>query len=175
MDFRRTALAGALLGAAAIVGVFGVSSAVSPATGAISPTLTRTVSIEIHPTQLLFISPSGATSAYPTGPLPAGSRVLGYDTDSQNGRVVGQDFEVCTVSFNLNALCDDMVEFAGQQGNLRVSWTFQWPSTGTTGPQHFDGVVMGGTGSYRNAQGAFHAVAIANNSLRLVAVLTTPA
>jgi len=175
MDFRRGAVTGALLGAAAIVGIFELSSAASPATGALSPTVTRTVTIDIHPTQLLFISPTGATSAYPTGPLPAGSRVLGNDADLQNGRVIGQDFEVCTVSFNLNALCDDMLEFAGQRGDLRVSWSFQWPSSGTAGPKDFEGVIMGGTGSYRNAQGIFHAMAIANNSLRMVAELTTPA
>ena len=37
-----------------------------------------------------------------------------------------------------------MVELNGGS-NLRVSWTFQWPSTGTTGPAAFDGVVLGGS------------------------------
>ena len=76
------------------------------------------------------------------------------------------------MSFDLNALCDDTVVLSGK-GDLRVSWTFQWPATGPAGPSAFDGVVLGGTGAYRNAEGVFHAVALANHDLRLVARITT--
>jgi hypothetical protein len=129
------------------------------------------LSVVAHPTQLDFITASGASSQPPHGPLVTGDRVLGRDDLLQAGTVVGHDDEVCTVTFDRYVLCDDMLSFR-TQGNVRVTWTFQWPASGSSGPSTYDGVIEGGTGSYRNARGDFHAVALPNRDVQFTATIT---
>ncbi|HKA03217.1 MAG TPA: hypothetical protein VKD67_02780 [Acidimicrobiales bacterium] len=124
------------------------------------------LSFVIHPTALAFITPTGESSSVPAGPLAPGSRVLGSDDLLIGGVVAGHDNEVCTVSFELNVLCDDMLSFSGT-GDVHATWTFQWPTDGSAGPATFDGVVAGGTGAYRGAVGAFHAVALPNRDVQI--------
>jgi hypothetical protein len=119
----------------------------------------QTISAVIHRTNLVFVTPSGSSTPYPTGPVVPGDRVLGRDDLLQHGSTIGSDFEVCTASFGLHVLCDDMVDITNV-GELHVTWMFQWPSSGTSGPSVWDGVVDGGTGNYANASGDFHARAL---------------
>ena len=60
----------------------------------------------------------------------------------QIGRTVGHDNEACTVSFDRDVLCQDIVILDGR-GDLQASWTVQWPAAGI--PASFDGVIDGGT------------------------------
>lgn len=118
---------------------------------------TQTISMTIHLTNLDFVTASGTSSPYPTASLSPGDRVIGRDDVLHNGSVVGSDYEFCTVGFGLHVLCDDMVEITNV-GQMRISWMFQWPSSGS--PLEWQGVVDGGTGGYRNAIGTFQAQAL---------------
>ena len=129
------------------------------------------LSIVVHQTQLEFLTSAGASSQMPKGPLVVGDRVFGRDDLLQAGSLVGQDYEVCTVTFDRHVACDDMLLMANQ-GDLHVTWAFQWPASGRSGPRAFDGVVDGGSAAYRNARGDFHAVTLANGDLQLTAVIT---
>jgi hypothetical protein len=133
----------------------------------------REPSIVLHRTNLLFVAASGSTSPYPTGPLAPGDRVLGRDDIYQQRSDIGSDYEVCTVSFSLNVLCDDMVNITNV-GQLHVTWSFQWPATGTTGPTSWSGVVDGGTRSYQDAVGSFQAQALPDQDVNITLHLVRP-
>ena len=170
---RRTAIVTAVLAAVGLGAVGRAYASQTDPGNAASPSSTsRVLAVVVHPTKFLFVTPSSVSSGFPTRPLRPGDRVLGTDEIRQGTATIGVDYEVCTVSFALNVLCDDMMMLSGK-GDLRVSWTFQWPATGNAGPSAFDGVVLGGTGAYRNAEGVFHAVALANHDQRLDATITT--
>ena len=166
MDLRARILTAVVL-LTFLLGLAGVAATVNE-DGAASAPPPKTLVVDSRPTELMFISPSGTTTALPTGPLAIGSRVLGQNLDYERKSLVGTDFEQCTVTFNLNALCDDMLEFR-DGSDIRVSWTFRWPASGSSGPKSFDGVILGGTRAWRGAYGDFHAIAIANNGVRLIA------
>lgn len=117
----------------------------------------QTIDLSIHQTNLEFVTASGVSSPYPTGPLSVGDRVVGRDDVLQNGSVIGGDYELCTVGFGLHVLCDDMVDVTNV-GQMHIAWMFQWPTSGA--PLSWDGVVDGGTGGYQDAIGAFHAQAL---------------
>jgi hypothetical protein len=86
--------------------------------------------------------------------------------------VVGRDFEVCTVSFGQHVVCDDVLSF-DDRGDLHATWAFQWPSTGTSGPSAFDGVIDGGTSLFHNATRDFHAAAVwPGRDLQITATFT---
>jgi hypothetical protein len=156
-----------------VVGVVGPALAGCAAAAARTPEPPGAThsSIVVHPTQVEFLSLSGASSRFPTGPLAAGDRVLGSDDLLQGGSTVGHDYEVCTVTFDLHLLCDDMLSFTNK-GDLHVTWEFQWPATSSRGPSTFDGVIDGGTSTYRNARGDFHAVALPDRDLEMTATIT---
>jgi hypothetical protein len=163
----RALLVSAVGATALLAAGCGASSAVrSP-----SPVVPATeLSIVVHPTHLEFITPTGTSTPFPTGPLPAGSRVLGTDDLVAADAVVGHDYEACTVSFDLHVLCDDILSFTGK-GDLHAAWTFQWPASGTTGPASFDGIVDGGTGAYHNVRGDFHAQTLPNQDIQITGTL----
>jgi hypothetical protein len=75
------------------------------------------------------------------------------------------------MSFALHVLCDGMISFTGR-GDLHATWTIQWLASGAVGPSSFDGVIEGGTASYRNAAGDFHAIALPNRDVQLSADIT---
>jgi hypothetical protein len=131
---------------------------------------THTISVTTHPTDLLFISPSGQTFQFPIGPLAPGTQVLASDTLTQHGTGVGNDSEHCTITFSVNALCDDTAVFVGGD-QLRVSYTFQWPSTGPL--TSLNGEIIGGTGSYYGARGHFYQAANPDGSFQLTGSYTT--
>jgi hypothetical protein len=154
---------------AAVVVLF--SSAVAGQSSAAHHRGTTEVSIVAHPINLEFLTSTGASSPFPTGPLAPGDRVLGRDDILQAASLVGSDEEVCTVTFDRQVLCDDVVSFTGK-GDLHVTWAYQWPASGTTGPQSFDGVVDGGTSAYAGAQGDFQATALTGRDLHITATIT---
>jgi hypothetical protein len=156
-----------LLGAAAL-SLTGHSAAAAPTAHKETPP--QTISVVAHPTNLLFIAPSGQTFPFPTGPLAPGTRILGSESITQDAVAVGNDFEQCTVSFNLNVLCDDTVVFDGGD-QLRVSWALRWPSTGA--PSSWSGPIIGGSGLYDGARGQFQAATNRDSSIRLTATFTT--
>jgi hypothetical protein len=133
----------------------------------------REISVVLHQTDLLFVTTSGSASPYPTGPLVPGDRVLGRDDIEQNGSDIGSDYEVCTASFGLNVLCDDMVNITNN-GQLHVTWSFQWPASGTTGPPNWSGVVDGGTGIYQNAIGSFQAQLLPDHDVNITMHIVRP-
>jgi hypothetical protein len=128
------------------------------------------VTVVLHPTDFEFVTPAGASPTFPIAPLAVGDRVVGRDAIMQSGRRAGTDYEVCTISFDLHALCDDTLNIDGK-GDLHASWILQWPRTGTAGPKSFDGIIDGGAAAYQNATGDFHAVALAGHDLRITATL----
>jgi hypothetical protein len=121
-------------------------------------------------TAIRFFTASGPITGFPASPLMSGDRIIGQDRILQNGRAAGRDNEACTVSFGRDVLCQDIVILTGQ-GDLQVSWTFQWPATGTRGPASFDGVIDGGTGRFAAARGTFHAATLPDGDMQITAVI----
>ena len=156
----------AALGVAAL-SLAGNSAAAAPT--AHKAAQAHTISLVTHPTNLLFISPSGQTFQTPTGPLAPATQVLASESLTQDGAAVGNDYEHCTITFNVNALCDDTALFVGGD-QLRVSYTFQWPSTGPL--TSLSGEIIGGTGPYDGARGQFHEVANPDGSFQLTGTYT---
>ena len=126
------------------------------------------LSFVTHQANIEFVTATEATQ-FPTGPLAPGDRIIGRDDILRGRSVIGHDYEACTVTFGLNVLCEDMVSLTGR-GDLHVTWTFQWPSApGSTGPTAWDGVVDGGTGSFSEAHGSFHAAPLASGDISITA------
>jgi hypothetical protein len=135
---------------------------------------TREITLVVHGTDHEFIAASGASTPYPTGPLAPGDRVVGRDQDfSQTGSPIGTDYEVCTASFDLHVLCNDTID-EPNVGQLHVTWMFQWPTSGTTGPSAWSGAVEGGTGAFKDAIGDYQAQAQSNGDDLIVAHITQP-
>jgi len=153
MQFKTSVALGALAALAVAGGAAAAASAqaAAPAAG----TLTLTTQL----TALQFFSNTGPITGWPTAPLVPGDRIVGQDRILQDGTPAGHDNEACTVSFNRDVLCQDILILDGQ-GDVQASWTFRWPATGNQGPASFDGIIDGGTGSFRAAHGWFHAQAL---------------
>jgi hypothetical protein len=167
MSLPKTFALASILGVASL-SLAGYSAAASPT--AAKEDRSQTISFTTHPTNLLFISPSGQTFQVPTGPLAPGTQVLASDSLTQRGAAVGTDYEHCTMTFGITALCDDTAVFVGGD-QLRVSYTFQWPSSGTL--TSLSGEIIGGTGTYDGARGQFHQVANPDGSFQLTGTYTT--
>jgi hypothetical protein len=150
----------ALVGAGAVVLTTSHSNASTP----------TSVTVDVHATNIEFLTASGATTGYPRTPLVTGDRVVGRDQLLQSGSAVGHDDEICTVGFDNEVVCDDVLALTNR-GDLHVAWMFQWPSTGNGGPKTFDGVVDGGTSQYRNARGSFHATALTNGGVHIAVTI----
>jgi hypothetical protein len=150
------------LGLAAFAGACGSAHAATSA-----PTQ---LTVVVHPTDVEFVTHAGASPTFPSAPLAVGDRVVGRDSITQAGVRAGTDYEVCTISFDLHALCEDTLVIDGR-GDLHASWILQWPRTGATGPKGFDGIIDGGTAAYRNATGDFHAVALGGRDLQITATI----
>ena len=128
------------------------------------------LSFTSHLTAIEFFTGTGPVTGFPTAPLVPGDRIVGQDTIVQAGQRVGHDNETCTVSFDRDVLCQDIVILDGR-GDLQTSWTFQWPATGIAGPSSFDGVIGGGTAEFQSSHGSFHATALSNGDLEITADL----
>ena len=145
------------LGALAALAVAGGASAAAAAQAATPATGTLTITTQL--TALQFFSNTGPITGWPAAPLVPGDRIVGQDRILQDGTPAGHDNEACTVSFNRDVLCQDIIILDGQ-GDMQASWTVRWPATGNQGPASFDGIIDGGTGSFRAAHGWFHAQAL---------------
>jgi hypothetical protein len=169
---RTTTFATAALFGLAALSFAGYSAAAATTTPKVAEARAQTISLVGRGGERLFITPAGQTSPFPTGPLARGTRVLAYETDTQDGVAAGTDFEQCTMSFGLNALCYDTAMLPGR-GQLLVSYILHWPSTGTSGPSSWTGQVIGGSGAYDGARGQFQAVASPDGSDRITLTFTT--
>lgn len=116
-------------------------------------------------TNLQFVTAGGQSVQYPTEPLSPGDRVLGLDSIFQAGAKVGHDYETCTVGFNLEVLCQDMLTVTNQ-GDMLISWEFTWPASGSP-PSSWQGVIAGGTGTYRGAAGDYLAILQPDQTFRI--------
>ena len=146
MQFKTTVAVGAL---AALAVTGGAAAAAAAQAAAPAAPLTLTAQL----TALQFFTSTGPITGLPTAPLVPGDRIVGQDRILQAGMPAGHDNEACTVSFNGDVLCQDIM-ILDDQGDLQASW----PDTGV--PASFDGIIEGGTGSFRAAHGWFHAQAL---------------
>jgi hypothetical protein len=162
MHIRTWVAVGGLAALAVAGGAAGAAAAQA------TPHAPRQLTFVSRLTAIQFFTPSGPITGFPTGPLAPGDRIIGQDRILQNGRPAGHDNEVCTVSFDRDVLCQDIVILTGQ-GDLQVSWTIQWPATGTRGPASFDGVIDGGTAHFAAAHGTFHAATRPDGDMQITA------
>jgi len=168
----RTRIAVALAVAAAVGGAAGVASAATGQAGiATAHASMPQETFLLQRTDLEFFSNTGPISGFPTSPLVPGDRVVGQDRILQGGKVVGHDDEVCTIAFSRDAVCQDMVILGGL-GDIQASFTFQWPASGNRGPASFTGVIDGGTGQLRTANGSYRADALPDGDLRITLTMT---
>jgi len=158
---NRTRILTAALAAVALAGgAAGVAAAqasahtVNAATAQATSPAPRHLTIVLQRTAIAFFSNTGPIKGWPATPLVPGDRVIGQDRVLQGGRPAGRDNEACTVSFNRDVLCQDIIILDGQ-GDVQASWTLRWPATGS--PASFDGIIDGGTGTFAAADGTFHA------------------
>jgi hypothetical protein len=161
----RTRVAAAALAAIAVAGGSAAAAAAQAA-----PHAPRQLTFVSHLTAIQFFTASGPITGFPTTPLVPGDRIIGQDRILQHGKPAGHDNEICTVSFGRDVLCQDIVILTGQ-GDLQVSWTIQWPATGTRGPASFNGIIDGGTGRFATAHGTFHAATLPDGDMQITADL----
>jgi hypothetical protein len=166
MQVRTRVAAGAL----AAIAVAGGCAAATAAAQAAPNDASGQLSFDSQLTAIQFFTASGPIPGFPTAPLVPGDRIIGQDRILQNGSPARHDNETCTVSFNRDVLCQDIVILTGQ-GDLQVGWTLQWPASGT--PATFDGVIDGGTANFAAAHGTFHAAALPDGDMRITAVINT--
>jgi hypothetical protein len=127
------------------------------------------LSFTSHLTALQFFTDTGPVTGPLTAPLVPGDRIVGRDTVVQGGQPVGHDNEICTVSFDRDVLCQDIVILDGR-GDLQASWTVQWPA-GPGSPSSFDGIISGGTAEFQSSHGSFHATALPDGGIDITADL----
>ena len=164
MQIRTRVAAGAL----AALAVAGTAAAAAQA----APRTPGQLTFASQLTAIQFFTASGPITGFPTTPLVPGDRIIGQDRILQYGRPAGHDNEACTVSFNRDVLCQDIIILTGQ-GDLQASWTLQWPAAGTRGPASFDGIIDGGTAHFAAAHGTFHAATLPDGDMQLIAVINT--
>jgi len=164
MHIRTRIAAGALAALAAAGGAAGTAAAQT------TPHAPGQLTFTSQLTAIQFFTASGPIIGFPTSPLVPGDRIIGEDRIRQEGRPAGHDNEACTVSFDRDVLCQDIIILNGQ-GDLQASWTVQWPATGARGPASFDGVISGGTGRFAAAHGTFHAATLPDGDMQITAVI----
>jgi hypothetical protein len=153
------------LAAAAVFAALVIGSTVASASVRAQTSLTYLV----RNAGLQYVTASGTTDAYP-GRLDIGDRIFAKDVLIRSGRVIGYDDEACTVTFDGNDLCHVVAVIKGA-GSVDLSWLWVGRNLSRLGPQHFEGVVDGGTGLYVHASGQFLASALPTGELRVSARL----
>jgi hypothetical protein len=127
-----------------------------------------------HHTNLTFITAAAGAVLFPTGALSPGDLMVVSDDLLQCGGTIGYDNGLYTMTYAANVLCDFAVTLTNQ-GEVHVSYTFQWPpSANSAGPSAFDGVIDGGTLAFQDAHGSFHAVALLNGQYQFTATIADP-
>lgn len=161
----RTRVAADALAALAVAGCAAATAAAQT-----TPQPPGQLTLASQLTAIQFFSASGPITGFPTKPLVPGDRIIGQDRILQHGRPAGHDNEACTISFDRDVLCQDIIILPGQ-GDLEASWTVQWPATGTQGPASFDGVIDGGTAHFAAAHGTFHAATLPDGDMQITAMI----
>jgi len=164
MHIRTRVAAGAL----AVLAAAGCAAGTAAAQA--TPQAPGQLTFASHLTAIRFFTAAGPVTGFPARPLVPGDRIIGQDRIRQHGRPAGHDNEACTVSFDRDVLCQDIVILTGQ-GDLQTSWTIRWPAAGTRGPASFDGVIDGGTAHFAAAHGTFHAATRPDGDLQITAVI----
>jgi hypothetical protein len=118
---------------------------------------------------MAYVTASGVTSVFP-GHLRTGDRIFSRDRLLRAGERVGYGNEVCTVTFDNNDLCHEMLVLNGK-GDLEVSWLWVGRNASAYGPAHFDGIIDGGTGAYAHASGEFEATVLPTGTVQVTATL----
>ena len=168
MSIKRRSTMGAAAVALGAAGVLAAFTAGGPHASAAPP---GQLTLDSQLTAIQFFTTTGPINGFPTSPLVPGDRIIGQDQITENGQTAGHDNEACTVSFNQDVLCQDIVVLTGQ-GDLQAGWTLQWPATGIQGPATFDGIIDGGTGSFSSAHGSFHAATLPDGHIQLTISLS---
>ena len=166
----RTRVAAGALAAVAVAG--GCAAGTAAAAQATPNGAAGQLTFDSQLTALQFFTAAGPIPGFPAAPLQPGDRIIGQDRIWQHGQPAGHDNEACTVSFHRDVLCQDIVILTGQ-GDLQVSWTFQWPASGPGGPPAFDGIIDGGTATFAAAHGTFHAATQPDGNMHITAVINT--
>lgn len=164
MNFKTRVAAGALAALTAAGCAAGTAAAQA------TPQAPGQLTFASQLTAIRFFTASGPITGFPTSPLMPGDRIIGQDRIRQNGKPAGHDNEACTVLFDRDVLCQDIVILTGQ-GDLQASWTVRWPATGTRGPASFNGVIDGGTARFAAAHGTFHAATLPDGDMQITAEL----
>ena len=113
-----------------------------------------------------YVSAAGnVTSTYP-GALATGDRIFSSDTDLVGGKPAGFDNEICTVTFNGNDLCHDVAVLIGR-GDIELTWLWIGRNNSAYGPQHWSGVIDGGTGAFAKAHGGYTARILPNGTVQI--------
>src|SRR5262245_17881106 len=163
----KTSLALAALAALAVAGGATAATAAAAAAPAAAPAA-GPLTLTVRPSALQFVTAAGPVTGPLAAPLAPGDRIIGQDRILRGGTPAGRDNEACTVSFNRDVLCQDIIILDGQ-GDVQASWTLRWPATGS--PASFDGIIEGGTGTFRAAHGWFHAQAQPGGDLIITATI----
>lgn len=124
----------------------------------------------VHSNGHEYLTATGSSTVFP-GRLQTGDRILGRDTLLQGRRAVGYDSELCTVTFDDNALCQVTLVLPGK-GQIEATWLYLDRNALQYGPSHFTGLIDGGTGTFADAKGEFSASLLPNGTLKIAATLT---
>jgi len=117
-----------------------------------------------------YLTKSGLTATFP-GRLETGDQIFSRDTLLRGSTRIGYDNMTCTVTFDSNDLCHAISVFSGK-GDVEATWLWVGRNSSQYGPEHFAGVINGGTGSYRNTRGQFEADVQPNGALKITAKLS---
>ena len=109
----RTRVAAGTLAALAVAGC-----AAGTAAAQATPQAPGQLTFASQLTAIRFFTASGPITGFPTSPLVPGDRIIGQDRILQHGRTAGHDNEACTVSFDRDVLCQDIVILTGQGQEL---------------------------------------------------------
>jgi hypothetical protein len=129
----------------------------------------NTLTYLVQNTGIEYVTSAGSTGVYP-GHLSTGDRIFSRDALLRGGARIGYGNEVCTVTFDNNDLCWEMLVLSGK-GDLEANWLWVGRNTSAYGPAHFAGVIDGGTGAYAHASGEFDATVLPNGTLQVTATL----
>jgi hypothetical protein len=116
--------------------------------------------------RMAFVSDTGKVSFhYPGGALVTGDRIFVTGEDFIGGKVAGFDNEACTVTFNGNDLCHDVVVLTGR-GDIGLTYLLIDRNHSAAGPRRWSGIIDG-TGEFQNVHGSFQAIVLENGAVKV--------
>jgi hypothetical protein len=142
------------------------STAVPAASANATHSTRGTLTVVSKNTSTEYVSAAGKTSSTYPGALATGDRIFASDTDLVGGKTAGFDNEICTVTFNGNDLCHDVAVLSGK-GDIELTWLWIGRNNSAYGPQHWSGVIDGGTGAFAKAHGGYLARILPNGTVQI--------